>query len=251
MASNLVEFFGYDPLDRSPEAASARREGFCPWVGSQCVKQFRDGTISGACTLKPVNSGPVIICPIRLYEGGLRVLLDVAKSAFGQGVRLIRGEDVRHVSQDGLNVAVFGKGWGKELRLPTRGGQGGYFVDWILARIGEDGTLAEFVAVEVQSIDTTGNYREEVDAYRRGEDFRGASTAGLNWENVSKRILPQIIYKGHVLRREPLCGKGMFFICPAPVYDRILRRLGGELDAYHLHPGSLVKGGAKLALPHF
>jgi len=137
-------------------------------------------------------------------------------------------------------VAVFAKGWGKELGLPTRGGQGGYFVDWILARIGRDGDLAEFVAVEVQSIDTTGNYRDERDAYERGDEFPGTSTAGLNWENVSKRILPQIIYKGHVLRREPLCRKGMFFICPTPVYERIQQRLGRELLAYECQPGSLT-----------
>jgi hypothetical protein len=57
---------------------------------------------------------------------------------------------------------------------------------------------------------------------------------------VSKRILPQIIYKGHVLRREPLCRNGMFFICPAPVYERIQQRLGRELLAYEPHPGSLT-----------
>ena len=52
-------------------------------------------------------------------------------------------------------------GGAKELRLPQKRGSGGYYIDWILALIGDDGNLREFVAVEVQAIDTTGNYRAE------------------------------------------------------------------------------------------
>ena len=83
------------------------------------------------------------------------------------------------------------------------------------------GKLLGFVAIEVQSIDTTGNYQAEREAYLGDRIVcREDSTAGLNWENVNKRILPQIIYKGHVLRREPLCQKGLFFICPRPYTTR-------------------------------
>ena len=124
-------------------------------------------------------------------------------------------------------VAVFGKRWGKELRLPTRGTSGSYFVDWVLAHVSAQGKLLSFVAVEVQSIDTTNNYRKERETYLREEAFVGKSTAGFNWENVNKRILPQIIYKGHVLRQEPLCQKGLFFVCPTPVYKKLSERLGG------------------------
>jgi len=137
-------------------------------------------------------------------------------------------------------VAVFGQRWGRELRLPQRRTRGAYFVDWILSLIDRNGQLQEFVALEIQAIDTTGNYRAERDAYIRGSEFPGYSDAGLNWENVSKRILPQIIYKGHVLRREPLCTKGLFFISPTPVYERIRERLGGEMLAIHLQPGALT-----------
>ncbi len=101
--------------------------------------------------------------------------------------------------------------------------------------------MKEFVAVEVQSIDTTGNYRQERDAYLAGRDFAGYSSAGINWENVNKRILPQLIYKGHVLRRETLCRAGIFFVCPAPVYERINVRVGGQLMKYPaLAPGTLT-----------
>ena len=96
------------------------------------------------------------------------------------------------------------------------------------------------MAIEVQSIDTTGNYQAERKAYLEETEFTGKTTAGLNWENVNKRILPQIIYKGHVLRREPLCHKGLFFICPAPVYSKIAERLGGSLTEIHQQAGSLT-----------
>ena len=240
MALRIVEFFGYAPSDQSGQAKKTRLHLQCPFLDSQCTKQFRDGTVSGACTMKLVNSGPVIACPNRLYAGDYRILSEVAEAAFGKGVKLIPGQKVSQVQHDGRYVAVFGKRWGKELRLPQRLGRGGYFVDWILALIGDNGHLREFVAVEVQAIDTTGNYRAEHDAYLNGQPFEQFSNAGLNWENVSKRILPQIIYKGHVLRREALCTRGLFFVCPTPVYGRIQQRLGGTLLAYTYQPGSLT-----------
>ena len=238
MASRIIEFFGYDPEDRSPAAVSARSKSECPFLGKQCVKTLSDGAISGACTLKPKNSGPVICCPIRLYAGNYEILRDVARIAFGSAIPLVPASAI--AGQTGECVAVFGKGWGKELRLPNRGKSGGYFVDWVLAHVSPDAKLMSFVAVEVQSIDTTGNYRRERETYLREESFPGHSTAGFNWENVNKRILPQLIYKGHVLRQEPLCQKGLFFVCPSPVYRKISERLGGGLRPYPIQPGALT-----------
>jgi hypothetical protein len=247
VALKIVEFFGYAPRDQSPQAQEARHTFPCPFKGGQCTKRLsRDGTVSGVCTVRQSTPDPVIICPNRLYAENYQILLDVAVAAFGAGVRLIRGTDVHTLPHDGRNVVAFGKGWGKELKLPqVKGpdgkGRGGYFVDWVLALIGTDGQLEEFVAVEVQSMDTTGNYRDQRAAYLRDEDFPGYSKGGINWENVSKRILPQLIYKGHVLRRERLCKGGLFFVCPAPVYQRIWQRLGGDLSEYPvLQPGAVT-----------
>lgn len=241
MASNIVEFFGYSPGDASREASLARREKRCPFIQDICQKTLSDGAISGVCTLKPKTSGPVICCPYRLYAEDYRILSDVAKTAFGGEVALFPGKAAKtaKAAVGTIKVAVFGKRWGKELRLPNRGRSGGYFVDWVLVRLDAKDELVDFVAVEVQSIDTTGNYQQERLTYLRGEFFAGQSTAGFNWENVNKRILPQIIYKGHVLRRERLCRHGLFFVCPKPVYDRIRERLGGNLLAYQPQPGAL------------
>ena len=224
MASNITEFFGYAPRDASSAAKQARAKRQCPFLDAQCTKTLSDGEISGACTLKPKTGGPVICCPIRLYAKKYKILHDIARVAFGPGIPLLPATAI--TQRTGECVAVFGKRWGKELRLPTRGRSGAYFVDWVLARVNAAGDLVDFVAVEVQSIDTTGNYRPERAAYLKEKTFTGTSTAGFNWENVNKRILPQIIYKGHVLRQEPLCQKGLFFVCPTARLRKDQRTIG-------------------------
>lgn len=190
MSSRIIEFFGYAPSDHSEKARLARSERLCPFLAAKCTKTLSDGEVSGVCTLKPATSGPVICCPNRLYAEDYMILKDVAQDAFGDNCALFVGEHARRAEVDDgvVRVAVFGKRWGKELRLPNRskgkgpGKSGAYFVDWVLAKLDASGNLVEFVAVEVQSIDTTGNYRKEREAYLSETDFVGSSTAGLNCE---------------------------------------------------------------------
>ena len=140
---------------------SIEKKSLCPILKDECEKSFNDGIISGVCSLKPVTSDPVICCPIRLYENDYQILRDVAAISFGKNLDLFSGKNavLNAKKNEKSCVAVFGKKWGGELRLPQRSGSGGYFVDWVLAELNELGELVEFVAVEVQTIDTTGNYR--------------------------------------------------------------------------------------------
>lgn len=243
MAGIIWEFFGYRPDDNSLDARKAVKSSLCPFVNQECEKHFNDGVVSGVCTIKPMTTGPVICCPIRLYAENYKILKSVASKAFGDGLNLIPGRDAVAHSKNTKEpcVAVFGKRWGGELRLPQRAGNGGYFVDWVLAKIDKTGELEEFVAVEVQTIDTTGNYRNGYESLIKGNGVE-KTTVGLNWENVSKRILPQLIYKGQILQREELCKKGLFFVCPEPVCRRVMKRLGGqaELVKYALQPASIT-----------
>ena len=243
MASTIYEFFGYRSDDNSEAATSARKQSTCPISSSTCQKTFNDGVISGVCSIKPMTSGPVICCPIRLYADNYTVISDIAERAFDVPLELVKGHDaVKHaIAHNKQCVAVFGKGWGGELRLPQKSKKGGYFVDWVLAKIDADGKLLEFVAVEVQTIDTTGSYRTGYEALLTDGTVE-KTTAGLNWENVAKRILPQLIYKGQILQREELCRRGLFFVCPEPVFKRIMERLGGKegLVRYALQPASIT-----------
>lgn len=244
MATTIHEFFGFQATDHSQNALDHANNAQCPFIADKCQKTLNDGIIAGVCTLKPVTRGPVICCPIRLYADDYRILRDVSDMAFGPGLPLKPGasaaSEAKRIGSD--VVAVFGKRWGGELHLPQRGGVGAYFVDWILARIDGFGNLVEFVAIEVQSIDTTGNYRNArlalLDPARQVE----RASASFNWENVNKRILPQLIYKGNVLQREQLCLKGLFFVTPTPVYERVMQRLGGQavLLSYPLQSSSIT-----------
>jgi hypothetical protein len=243
MAGIIWEFFGYRADGASGVAQNAAVTKKCPIIGEVCEKSFNDGVTSGVCSLKPMTSDPVICCPIRMYADEYRILRDVSVKAFGDGFTLVPGRETLAfaVTKKEPCVAVFGKRWGGELRLPQKSGRGGYFVDWVLAKIDDSGELEEFVAIEVQTIDTTGTYRNGYEALVHDRSSI-KTTAGLNWENVSKRILPQLIYKGQVLQRESLCKKGLFFVCPHPVYERIMSRLGGQdgLIRYSLQPASIT-----------
>ena len=174
------------------------------------------------------GSPDVICCPNRIYAENYKMLSTVAQKAFGAEYKLYAGRlAVSKAKEENGAVAVFGHGWGGELPLPKRQGKGSYYVDWILARLDETGELMEFTAIEVQTIDTTGSYQNARRALIERHEIE-KDTVGLNWENVSKRIIPQIIYKGQVLQREELCRSGLYFVCPKPVYDRVLERLGGK-----------------------
>ena len=249
MARKILELFGYAPDDNSKAAIDARTQQTCPSIGGLCTKQIGSASNrirSGVCTIADKNGEPVIICPIRLYADKYSLLSTVAKLAFRVGaVELVDGRQIaNHTARRNTNlVAVFGKGWGGEIRVPGRPLRGrkssSFFVDWVLARLDSKKKLVEFAALEVQTMDTIGSYREEREAILNGVEYTGKS-AGPNWENVNKRILPQLIYKGNLLERESLCQSGLFFACPDAVYGKIMDRLGSDLADYPLKNNSLT-----------
>jgi Restriction endonuclease NotI len=249
MPKKILELFGYAPADDSSEAALARNQQTCPVIGGACTKEIGSASNrirSGVCTIADKTGGPVIICPIRLYADNYSLLATVAKIAFKvDAIQLVDGRKIAAHTPSNTNtlVAVFGKGWGGELKVPGRPAMGrktsGFFVDWILARLDSNKKLMEFAALEVQTMDTIGSYRNEREAVLKGVNYEGKSAAP-NWENVNKRILPQLIYKGHLLEREALCQSGLFFACPEAVYKRIMDRLGSELPEYPLKNNALT-----------
>lgn len=244
MAGYISEFFGFDASDNSPISLKTASKRNCPFLGSFCVKMLsREKIISCVCAIRQKTPGSpnVICCPIRLYAENYKMLHLISKKAFKQNLNLYAGRvAVDKARREGGAVAVFGKGWGGELRLPQRKGLGSYFVDWVLARLNEHGELSEITAIEVQTIDTTGSYANAQLQLAKNREIV-SDTVGLNWENVSKRIIPQIIYKGQVLQREELCRSGLFLVCPKPVYQRILDRLGGieKLPKFPSQPASI------------
>ena len=244
MAGTISEFFGYRAEDSSSNALKAAADKKCPFLGAACTKVLgRTRAISGVCAIRQKRAGSpsVICCPNRIYADNYKMLHTISKLAFQQELSLYSGRiAVAKAKTEGGAVAVFGHGWGGELRLPQRSGVGSYFVDWVLARLDGNGQLVDFTAIEVQTIDTTGSYGRAQKALKKDRTII-ADTVGLNWENVSKRIIPQLIYKGQVLQREELCKTGLYFVCPKPIYDRVLLRLGGKekIPAFPTQPAAI------------
>ena len=249
MATVIEEFHGAAPGSALSRTYAANR--WCPFVDKVC-KKSRSG---GVCSLSPAVGEPVIICPNRLYGNTFKVILEVAQECFGASSEIVSPDDMAQRHHEGLRtgneVMVYGQGFAEEVAIAspkTNGKKSGNFkVDYILVRPSEvDLSPEAIVAIEVQSIDTTNSYKQQANALYAADqsialDSRDhATTAGFNWENVNKRILPQVIYKGHALRRERLAKHGLFFILPDSVYQRILERIGGKLLSIPQGPGTVT-----------
>ena len=252
MALKIVEFFGFSPFD--PIARQFVESRKCPFVEDRCIKPRH-----GACSIvTPTETKPIICCPNRMYANDFQILKDIAREVFSIECNFIGLEEARRIIADsnrtfvGNEVIMFGRYKAGELSLPTPSGQRSsetskYYIDWVLAQLDEEGEIKEIVAIEVQTVDTTGNYTDQSNSLFQGIQFQkakgvspGFSASSPNWENVNKRILPQLIYKGQALRREALCKKGLYFACPVQVMERILRRLGEELYDYDPAPGTIT-----------
>ena len=244
----ITEIFGFAPHDDSAEVKNYRGTGTCPFTSKKCIKTFRDGgIINGTCTVKPPTGEEVICCPKRLYAENYKILTEVAIEAFGPDVQVIPPKNVQDTKGETRRVVAFGSGWGKELRVPKSAGKAGsYSADWVLALISEENDLQEFVALEVQSMDTTGSYQEEW-CNLMGIPYSPvvakkskSKPSNINWENVNKRIIPQLLTKGNVFQREKMCKKGVFFVTPTPVYQRVIDRLGAKLSEFPFQSSALT-----------
>jgi hypothetical protein len=105
-------------------------------------------------------------------------------------------------------------------------------MDWVLAKISNN-ILTEYIGIEVQSIDITGNYRDSWHGYKniKAENEKiPDSEHGLNWANVHKRLIPQIIRKGVIYSQSKYCKKGLYFILPDIVYKKFEEVVGNDLS---------------------
>ena len=233
---SLVEIFGHAPEDVTPQARKYWELKACPFIGRACTKYDHTNTICyGTCSV--TNAGQeVVICPNRMYANNYEAIRQVAEDAFGKLPFMMFDEYIKKPASILECVVALGQNSGKEVKLSKLS------MDWVLARI-RDGKLIEYAGIEVQSIDITGNYRDAWYAARDKENDIPASGHGLNWANVHKRLMPQIIRKGLVYSRSSLVKKGMFFIVPEAVYQRFEEIIGADIP--------LVKAAGKSVVSVF
>lgn len=94
-------------------------------------------------------------------------------------------------------------------------------VDFVIADVKDDGEIDQFLSVELQAIDITGSVFPAYQALRSGADLERRPTYGLNWDNVYKRYITQLIRKGYFHHH---WKSKIVAVIPEQVYQYITRR---------------------------
>lgn len=230
---DIIEIFGYAPNDKSEKCRLMWKLGACPFIGRQCNKTNHDKTIVyGTCAVTSPKWN-CIICPNRLYANDYQTLRIVAKDAFGNAQFLTYEEYIKHSPFSGKAVIALGMHSGHEIGLKS------FAMDWILAEV-NSGSLKSYTGIEMQGIDITGNYRDTWHAYKNLKsetDIIPSSRHGLNWANVHKRLIPQIIRKSLIYSRSRYVKSGLYFIAPEIVYQKFEEIIGHDIPLQN-HKGA-------------
>lgn len=222
---DIVEIFGYAPNDTTSKCRSLWKIGACPFVEIPCTKKNHGATVVyGTCSVSSPY-GDCVICPNRLYANHFETLKKVSQDAFGNIPFYTYAEYVRHREDKTSFVVALGMHSGHEINLNQS-----CSMDWVLARV-EKQTLVEYTGVEVQSIDITGNYRDNWYAYKNIQEGKviPKSEHGMNWANVHKRLIPQIIRKSLIYSQSLYVRSGLYFIVPDIVYKKFEGVIGDDI----------------------
>lgn len=223
--NDIVEIFGYSPNDTSTQCRSLWRLGACPFVQTPCTKKNHENTVTyGTCSVT-TPYGDCVICPNRLYVNNFEVLRTVSQDAFGDIPFYTYSEYIAHREETTPCVVALGMHSGHEINLRSS-----CSMDWVLAKV-ENGNLVNYTGIEVQSIDITGNYRDNWYAYKNISEgvTIPKSEHGLNWANVHKRLIPQIIRKSLIYSKSSLVESGLYFIVPDIVYKKFENVIGADI----------------------
>jgi hypothetical protein len=221
--NDIAEIFGFAPDDLSPERLKQWKSQLCPFVDEKCSKVNHDKSIVyGVCSVT-YGGGEIIVCPKRLYCDNYSTIRAVANDAFGSLPLLFYDQAIEAIANDTIPntyLIAFGQKSGKEVSVQSSR-QDRISMDWVIAKI-VNRAVTEMAGIEVQTIDITNNYRDTWQAYKElgtGKVTQiPASKHGMNWANVHKRLIPQLIRKGKVYTDSVLNTKGLYFVVPEEVF---------------------------------
>lgn len=174
-----LEYFGYNCFDNSSSAILARKQQYCKFIKSTCVKPRKSEPHIkvGICTVgSTVNREsqvePVLICPQRFKED---IMFETIRQHY-----LAKWDNVKWVTE--VNLGVGGN------------------IDYVAVELGKNGKINNFLCVEIQAAGTTGSpygYIKEFLAYGK---FINSYTFGINWANeFSKTMMQQAYKKGRII----------------------------------------------------
>ena len=148
----------------------------CPFMGTRCVKR---STALGTepypvCSIRRVIRGEAkqyCVCPKRFFS--VDFLSDVVQHCW-------RGNPPANPQL------------AREVKLTGFGN-----VDLVVADVGRDGSVTDFLSVELQAIDFSGSVMPAYRALREGTDLEKRPTYYPSMANVYKRYITQLIRKGY------------------------------------------------------
>ncbi len=208
--TKIIDLFGYGTgAEIQPDWLAVVSAQHCPFVEKRCYKtrKSQPEIAIGTCTVE-YGKAPIMICPLRLLE---------RRQIFIDCLHLLTGHEP-----------------GNELHIVSEISVPGGNIDYILASIHE-GKVRDFVAVELQTLDTTGTVWPDRQRFVASKGIAGAAqqdldsskSFGMNWKMTAKTILVQLHHKIQTLEA---VNKHLVLV----VQDRLLDYMTKEFTFDHL-----------------
>ena len=214
--TRILELFGIPTSSPNQVWRTLVESQQCPFAGGRCFKVRKsEPEISiGTCNvLHGRDAKPIVICPARMLE---------RRQIFVDSLHLLTA----HEPGNELHIVP-------EVSVP--GGNVDYFV--VSTREGE---IADFVGIEVQTLDTTGTVWPErqrllkqLGVERRDDAELSRKPFGMNWKMTAKTILVQMHHKSQTFEH---INKKLVLV----IQDALLEYMNREFNFSHLRqPASL------------
>lgn len=155
----LIEVFGYNVTDMSPEATRHRAGRLCPFhnsSGLNCTKDSKTDPL-GVCTILHKDA-PAITCPVRFRQDVL-IVTDAARFFFPP-----------HLPYLALT----------EVRLNDKNGKSAGNIDMVLVALDANDQIVDFGALEVQAVYVSGNVKKPFKHYMSDP----AAPADMEWPSL-------------------------------------------------------------------
>ena len=208
--NKVVELFGLSVSDESIDWGETVQAQTCAFSGRRCykVRKSQPDISIGTCSVRYGRSDDIIvICPTRLTQTG-RIFVDC--------LHLLTNHEP-----------------GNELHLVPEVAIPGGSVDYVLVSA-SNGKVRDFVAIELQTLDTTGTVWPERQrllrdlGVARADDAEEMSKSfGMNWKMTAKTILVQMHHKVQTFEH---VGKKLVLV----VQDKFMDYMSSQFKFDHL-----------------
>ena len=235
--SKILEFFGRPAsFLGTAELRDILKKQICPFTKTRCFKTRKSQSdISiGTCSVRYSKEDKnVLICPNRLLYKN-------------------------QVFRDCIHLLTFHEP-GNEFHIVPEISVPGGSIDFFLASV-NGGKVKDFVAVEFQTMDTTGTVWPERQRFLAEKkikvdaaDIRSNKTFGMNWKMTAKTTLVQLHHKIETIEH---LGKHLVLIVQDHLLEYMkqefcfahLTRPGKVGDSMHFHSYSLNQAGCDFSL---